>query len=105
MASDAAVIETNGHEPSYLDYKGKHSGIKGWLLSTDHKRIGILYMIGILTFFFAGVLFGFLLRLELISPGETIVSAQTYNRFFTLHGVINISSLRDLKLWGRNSGF
>ena len=38
MASDAAVIETDGHEPSYLDYKGKHSGIKGWLLSTDHKR-------------------------------------------------------------------
>ena len=90
MASDAAVIETNVHEPSYLDYKGKHSGIKGWLLSTDHKRIGILYMIGILTFFFAGVIFGFLMRLELISPGETIVSADTYNRFFTLHGVIMI---------------
>ena len=90
MASDAAVIKTNVHEPSYLDYKGKHSGIKGWLLSTDHKRIGILYMIGILTFFFAGVIFGFLMRLELISPGETIVSAETYNRFFTLHGVIMI---------------
>ncbi len=90
MASDAAVIKTNVHEPSYLDYKGKHSGIKGWLLSTDHKRIGILYMIGILTFFFAGVIFGFLMRLELISPGETIVSADTYNRFFTLHGVIMI---------------
>ncbi len=90
MASDAAVIETNVHEPSYLDYKGKHSGIKGWLLSTDHKRIGILYMIGILTFFFVGVFLGFLMRLELISPGETIVSAETYNRLFTLHGVIMI---------------
>ncbi|MCH7963640.1 MAG: cytochrome c oxidase subunit I [Bacteroidetes bacterium] len=90
MASDAAVIETNGNEPSYLDYKGKHSGIKGWLLSTDHKRIGILYMIGILAFFFVGVFLGFLMRLELISPGETIVSAETYNQFFTLHGVIMI---------------
>ncbi len=90
MAGDASVIETSGHEPSYLDYKGKYSGIKGWLLTTDHKRIGILYMIGILTFFFAGVTFGFLMRLELISPGETIVSAQTYNRFFTLYGVIMI---------------
>jgi len=90
MASDAAVIETNGNEPSYLDYKGKHSGIRGWLSSTDHKRIGILYMIGILTFFFVGVILGFLMRLELISPGETIVSAQTYNKFFTLHGVIMI---------------
>jgi len=48
MASTAEVIGKNRHEPSYLDYKGKHSGIKGWLLSTDHKRIGILYMIGIL---------------------------------------------------------
>ncbi len=90
MADDAAVIETNGHEPSYLDYKGKHSGIMGWLLSTDHKRIGILYLIGILTFFIAGATFGFLMRLELISPGETIVSAQTYNKFFTLHGVIMV---------------
>jgi len=90
MSSDAAVIETNGHEPSYLDYKGKHSGIMGWLLSTDHKRIGILYLIGILTFFIAGASLGFLMRLELISPGETIVSAQTYNKFFTLHGVIMV---------------
>ena len=90
MASDEAVIETDGNEPSYLDYKGKHSGIKGWLLSTDHKRIGILYMIGILAFFFVGVFLGFLMRLELISPGETIVSAETYNRLFTLHGVIMI---------------
>ena len=90
MAGDAEVIETNRHEPSYLDYKGKHSGIMGWLLSTDHKRIGILYLIGILTFFIAGATLGFLMRLELISPGETIVSAQTYNKFFTLHGVIMV---------------
>jgi cytochrome c oxidase subunit 1 len=90
MAGDAEVIETNGHEPSYLDYKGKHSGILGWLLSTDHKRIGILYLVGVLTFFIAGASLGFLMRLELISPGETIVSAQTYNKFFTLHGVIMV---------------
>ncbi len=90
MSADAARIDPNGKEPSYLDYKGKYSGIKGWILSTDHKRIGILYMIGILTFFIAGASIGFLMRLELISPGETIVSAQTYNKFFTLHGVIMI---------------
>ena len=90
MTGDSAVIETNGNEPSYLDYKGKHSGIMGWLLSTDHKRIGILYLVGVLTFFIAGAALGFLMRLELISPGETIVSAQTYNKFFTLHGVIMV---------------
>jgi len=90
MSADAVTLDSNGKEPSYLDYKGKYSGIRGWIFSTDHKRIGILYLIGILTFFIAGVTFGFLMRLELISPGETIMSAQTYNRFFTLHGVIMI---------------
>jgi len=90
MSADAVTLDPNGKEPSYLDYKGKYSGIRGWIFSTDHKRIGILYLIGILTFFVAGATFGFLMRLELISPGETIMSAQTYNRFFTLHGVIMI---------------
>ena len=90
MSADAVTLDSNDKEPSYLDYKGKYSGIRGWIFSTDHKRIGILYLIGILTFFFAGATFGFLMRLELISPGETIMSAQTYNRFFTLHGVIMI---------------
>ena len=90
MSADAATLDPNGKEPSYLDYKGKYSGIRGWIFSTDHKRIGILYLIGILTFFIAGTTFGFLMRLELISPGETIMDAQTYNRFFTLHGVIMI---------------
>jgi len=90
MSADAVTLDSNGKEPSYLNYKGKYSGIRGWIFSTDHKRIGILYMIGILTFFIAGAIFGFLMRLELISPGETIMSAQTYNRFFTLHGVIMI---------------
>lgn len=90
MSADAVTLDSNSKEPSYLDYKGKYSGIRGWIFSTDHKRIGILYLIGILTFFIAGATFGFLMRLELISPGETIMSAQTYNRFFTLHGVIMI---------------
>jgi len=90
MSADAVILDSNGKEPSYLDYKGKYSGIRGWIFSTDHKRIGILYLIGILTFFIAGATFGFLMRLELISPGETIVSAQTYNKFFTLHGVIMV---------------
>src|SRR5690606_2625837 len=54
------------------------------------KRIGVLYLIS-LTFFYAfGVLFGFLMRLELIAPGRTIMDPQTYNQIFTLHGVIMI---------------
>ena len=90
MAVDAANVKINGHEPSYLDYKGKHTGLLGWILSTDHKRIGILYLISLSIFFLVGVTFGFLMRLELIAPGRTIMDAQTYNSFFTLHGVIMI---------------
>jgi cytochrome c oxidase subunit 1 len=65
-------------------------GLFGWIFSTDHKRIGLLYMYAILTFFLVGVALGVVIRLELIAPGETIVSAQTYNALFTLHGVIMI---------------
>ncbi len=88
--SEPITVPTNGKHPSYLDYQGKHKGILGWLLSTDHKRIGILYLTTIISFFLVGVTFGFLMRLELIAPGKTIIDPQTYNSFFTLHGVIMI---------------
>jgi cytochrome c oxidase subunit I len=75
---------------SYLDYQGKYKGIKGWIFSTDHKRIGILYLFSLMIFYAAGVTLGFLIRLELLFPGPDIVTAQTYNQLFTLHGVIMI---------------
>lgn len=90
MPSDALTINNNDKEPSYLDYQGKFKGFLGWVLSTDHKRIGLLYLISLSIFLFAGVTFGFLMRLELIAPGRTIMDPQTYNSFFTLHGVIMI---------------
>lgn len=88
--SEAFTVSGNSKLPSYIDHKGKHSGLLGWILSTDHKRIGILYLIAIIFFFLVGMTFGFLMRLELIAPGKTIMDAQTYNSFFTLHGVIMI---------------
>jgi cytochrome c oxidase subunit 1 len=84
-----AAVAANGHV-SFLDYQGKYKGIKAWILSTDHKRIGIMYLIALITFFAVGVTFGFLIRLELLTPGKTIVDPQVYNEFFTLHGVIMI---------------
>lgn len=90
MASNVNELKNNGREPSYLEYKGKHTGLLGWILSTDHKRIGILYLSGLIVFFLTGMTFGFLMRLELLAPGRTIVDPQTYNSFFTLHGVIMI---------------
>lgn len=70
--------------------EGPRSGILGWLLSTDHKRIGIMYLGCITTMFIVGVCLGLAIRLELIAPGETIMGAQTYNATFTVHGVIMI---------------
>jgi cytochrome c oxidase subunit 1 len=90
MSDDAIVIEDNGKEPSYLEYAGKGKGLKSWITSTDHKRIGILYLVCLISFYAVGVLFGFLMRLELIAPGRTIMDPQTYNQIFTLHGVIMI---------------
>jgi len=70
--------------------QGHRPGILGWLLSTDHKRIGIMYLCCVTSMFIVGALLGLAIRLELIAPGPTIMSAQTYNATFTVHGVIMI---------------
>jgi len=77
-------------EPSYLEYQGKHKGLYAWIFSTDHKRIGLLYMYTIFAFFSIGLILGLLMKFELIAPGATIMGPQTYNSIFTLHGVIMI---------------
>jgi heme/copper-type cytochrome/quinol oxidase subunit 1 len=74
----------------FLNTGSRYKGLLGWIFSTDHKRIGILYLVSILTFFAVGICIGLLMRLELIAPGPTIVNPDTYNAFFTLHGVIMI---------------
>ena len=75
---------------SYLEHKGKYKGILSWLLTTDHKKIALLYLYSIMVFFFVGVILGLLMRIELFKPGETIMGAQTYNGMFTIHGIIMI---------------
>lgn len=77
-------------DPSYLEYKGRYRGIFGWIFSTDHKRIALLYLYSIVTFFVVGALLGLLMKLELIAPGKTIMEAKTYNGVFTLHGITMI---------------
>lgn len=85
------MSETEKNEyVSYLKYQGKLKGIFGWIFSTDHKRIALLYLYGIMTFFLVGILLGVLMRIELIAPGETIMDPQTYNGIFTVHGIIMI---------------
>ena len=82
--------QTLNNYVSYLHHQGKYKGIRGWIFSIDHKRIGLLYLTAMLFFFAIGVSFGFLMRLELLTPGRTIMDPQTYNSLFTLHGIIMI---------------
>jgi cytochrome c oxidase subunit I len=77
-------------QPSYLVDSGPRKGLAAWLLSTDHKRVGVLYLYSMITFFFVGVAVGVLMRLVQLTPLAHLVTAQTYNALFTLHGVIMI---------------
>jgi cytochrome c oxidase subunit 1 len=70
----------------FWDDTGKR-GVGAWLFSTDHKRIGLLYLHSVLAFFLVGVVLGLAMRIELFSPGRTIVGPQGYNALFTVHGV------------------
>ena len=78
------------NEANSLKYKGKYQGLLGWIFSTDHKRIGLLYLYTMAIMFSVGALLGLAMRLELLAPGKTIMEAQTYNATFTVHGVIMI---------------
>src|SRR5688500_4849892 len=71
-------------------YLNQDHGLGSWLLTRDHKRIAILYLITISVFFFIGGLFAVGIRLELATPQGDFVQAATYNKFFTLHGVIMV---------------
>jgi cytochrome c oxidase subunit 1 len=64
--------------------------LRSWLLSRDHKRIAILYLAAVTAFFFIGGAAAVLFRLELLTPEADLVSAEAYNRLFTLHGVIMV---------------
>lgn len=87
--SDAAVTGAYGTTGSYLDTPAG-GGLKSWLTTVDHKKIGLMYAAALFTFFLVGMSLGVLMRLELLQPGTQYISARTYNSVFTLHGVIMI---------------
>src|SRR5437868_7595904 len=65
-------------------------GIKSWLLTRDHKRIGLLYLAAVTFFFFVGGAFAVIIRLDLATPVGDLVSDETYNKMFTMHGVMMV---------------
>ena len=72
------------------NYLNHEKGLWSWLTTFDHKRIGIMYMIVVMVFFFVGGIFAMLLRTELFSAGPTIMDSATYNQMMTLHGAIMV---------------
>lgn len=72
------------------NYLTHSHGIGSWLMTLDHKRIGVMYLISVLSALALGGFFALMLRTELFYPGRTIMDAQTYNQVFTLHGTIMV---------------
>ncbi len=87
IAGDVALPPSSFHDESYLR---EGFTLRSWLLSRDHKRIALLYMISITAFFFIGGAAASLIRLQLLTPAGDLVSAETYNKLFTVHGVIMV---------------
>jgi cytochrome c oxidase subunit 1 len=84
MATAAVDVETR---PNYLNVK---YSIKSWLLTTDHKRIALLYLVSITLFFFVGGAAAVLMRLNLVEPNGALVEPATYNKLFSIHGIVMI---------------
>ncbi|MFQ5723506.1 MAG: cytochrome c oxidase subunit I [Terriglobia bacterium] len=82
----------NAHAPTLprLHYLNADFGWKSWLFTTDHKRIAILYLISVTLMFFVGGAFAVLLRLELLTPAGDLVQPETYNKLFSMHGIMMI---------------
>ena len=86
-ATGGAAGVAHGAGDNYLTAR---RGLMSWLFTLDHKRIGVMYLMSIVTFFIIGGLLAVAVRLELWTPGGDMLTADTYNRVFTLHGAIMI---------------
>lgn len=85
--SDMTAAAGDNRTVNYLNYD---KSIKSWLFTLDHKRIGIMYLVAVSLAFLLGGIFALIVRLELLTPGETIMGPDAYNQMFTLHGVLMI---------------
>jgi len=77
-------------ESPRVNYLNATHGVKSWLLTKDHKRIALLYLVSVSMFFFLGGIYAMFIRLELLTPQGDLVQSHTYNKLFTQHGIIMI---------------
>ena len=89
MMSYNEATNMNNDDAS-VNYLNHDRSVKSWLLSLDHKRIAILYLISVVIFFIIGGVGATLVRLELMTPAGDLLSSESYNRIFTMHGVMMI---------------
>jgi cytochrome c oxidase subunit I len=82
-----ATLAVSGERKNYINAE---YGIRSWLFTTDHKRIALLYLLSITAFFFIGGFAALLIRLELLTPGGDLLTADMYNKAFTMHGQVMV---------------
>ena len=90
MQNAEAFNIRNIKEEPQTNYLTNGFTLKSWLLTKDHKRIAILYLITVSTFFALGGTYASLIRLELLTPASDLLQSATYNRVFTQHGIIMV---------------
>ncbi|MEM7181179.1 MAG: cbb3-type cytochrome c oxidase subunit I [Spirochaetota bacterium] len=83
----SATTTAGGVKANYIKHE---KGLWSWLTTIDHKRIGVMYFISVMTFFLIGGVFALLVRGELFTAGKTLVEKDTYNQFMTFHGAIMV---------------
>ena len=86
---NADAMQIANREPE-VNYLNTDWSIKSWLLTKDHKRIAIMYLISISVFFLIGGLYAATIRLELLTPASDLLESGTYNKVFTQHGIIMV---------------
>src|SRR5437867_11745043 len=87
LMSQSLIAATERRGTNYLNVE---TTVRSWLLTRDHKRIGVMFLVLTTIALFLGGIFALVLRFEHLTPGPTFIDAMTYNRMFTLHGVVMV---------------
>ena len=90
MATVTLIEPQSAPAQPRLNYLTEKTGLMSWLFTTDHKRIGLLYVFSITFLFFFGGFFALLMRLHLLLPQGWLFGHETYNKLFTMHGIIMV---------------
>ncbi|HVY25708.1 MAG TPA: cbb3-type cytochrome c oxidase subunit I [Polyangiaceae bacterium] len=90
MTTSSVQPPSHAANPAIRDYLHEGTSIRSWLLTRDHKRISLMFLVATSLSLLLGGIFALLVRVELLTPERTIMDAVTYNRLFTLHGIVMV---------------